>query len=518
MSLISLSYMGLLGISFILYYCIPKRFRWMVLLVSSCVFYVSASGFGVLYLLISTISIYTTAILLDRQNKQLKEIKKLDKQERKLKKKKINQRKKGLVFIGLSINVMILLCLKYWNFFGGNFNLLAQLAGMSWHISSIKIILPLGISYYTLMALSYIVDVYRGKYAASYHLGKVALYLSFFPQMTEGPISRFDQSADALFSGNRFKMENIRAGCYLILWGIFKKMVIADRAAVFVNTVFSAPSQGWLSIVAIALYTLQIYAEFSAAMDIVRGSAWMFGIYLPQNFKRPFFSKSIAEFWRRWHITLGTWLKDYVFYSVSLSKPNMRLNRYINKHMKNAFGKFILMAFPLFFVWFGNGFWHGATWKYIFYGLYYYLIMMLGLLLQPLFATIKKRLNLDSQPWYKVFQILRTTLIVMIGMMIFRAETLSQAWSMLKGIVDIIPVQLFEYGLVKTDFFVLLLGMGMMFILSLYQEKGGDVQVLIDKKSLVLRYTIVLLLLTLIVIFGMYGKGYNASDFIYGGF
>lgn len=253
-------------------------------------------------------------------------------------------------------------------------------------------------------------------------------------------------------------------------------------------------------------------------MDIVRGSAWMFGIYLPQNFKRPFFSKSIAEFWRRWHITLGTWLKDYVFYSVSLSKPNMRLNRYINKHMKNAFGKFILMAFPLFFVWFGNGFWHGATWKYIFYGLYYYLIMMLGLLLQPLFATIKKRWNLDSQPWYKAFQILRTTLIVMIGMMIFRAETLSQAWSMLKGIVDIIPVQLFEYGLVKTDFFVLLLGMGMMFILSLYQEKGGDVQVLIDKKSLVLRYTIVLLLLTLIVIFGMYGKGYNASDFIYGGF
>lgn len=518
MSLVSLPYMGLLAVSVAAYYVVPKKVRWCVLLAVSYYFYIQASGSRVLYLLLSTLSIYLTALLLQKQNNRLKEIKKLDKELRKVRKRHIQTTKKRIVLLGILFNVGILLCLKYWNFFGGNFNAIFDLISLPIQIPMKKFLLPLGISYYTLMALSYIIDVYRGKYIASHNIGKVALYLSFFPQMTEGPIARFDQTADALYQGNKLSLEHIRTGCYLILWGVFKKMVIADRAAVYVNAVFDQPTQGWVTLLAVALYTLQIYAEFSAAMDIVRGSAWLFGVYLPQNFQRPFFSKSIAEFWRRWHITLGTWLKDYIFYSISLSSMNMKLNRSVKKHIKGNFGKFIVTAFPLFFVWFLNGFWHGATWKYIFYGLYYYLVMMGALLFAPLFDPMKERLKLKTNKAFMLFQIVRTTLLVMLGMLIFRADTLSQAWTMLCGIFTFTQANFMTFGLEKIDFIVLGIGTCMMFFLSLYQELQGNVQVLIDRKSLLLRYGILLMIIALIITFGMYGEGYNAADFIYGGF
>lgn len=516
MSLVSFEYIGLLIGCMVLYYLVPKKVRWCVLLGISYYFYILASGSRVLYLILSTVIIFVTALLLEKQNEQLKAVKKLEKEQRKLYKKHIQRRKKQIVVIGIASNVLILLVMKYWNFFGGNINALFQLLSLDIQIPFKKFLLPLGISYYTLMAVSYIVDVYRGKYHATTCFAKVALYLSFFPQMVEGPIARFDQTADSLYRGNALSFENIRIGSYLILWGVFKKMVIADRAAVYVNAVFAQQTQGWVTILAVALYTLQIYAEFSAAMDIVRGSAWLFGVYLPQNFRRPFFSKSIAEFWRRWHITLGTWLKDYIFYSISLSSMNMKLNRSVKKHCKGSFGKFILTAFPLFFVWFFNGFWHGATWKYIFYGLYYYMIMMLALLAEPLYASLRNKIK--DNKIFMLFQILRTTILVMIGMLIFRADTLSQAWSMLQSALTFTVGDISVYGLGNIDFMVLGLGALSMFLLSLFRECKGSVHRLMEGRTLIIRYSILLVLIGVIVVYGMYGEGYHAADFIYGGF
>lgn len=520
MSLISINFLVLVLISGVLYYSLPKKIRWIVLLIASYVFYIISSKGLTIFLLLSTISIYIVALLLNKQQEKIKNISKTcDRETKKLAKKKIKNVKRWIVVGGIIFNIGFLLYLKYFNFFGSNVNFIFDVLHINIQVPFHKLLMPLGISYYTLQALSYIIDVYRGKYEASRHLGKVALFLSFFPQMTEGPIGRFDQLADQLFQGNKLQKDNIKMGCYLILWGIFKKIVIADRAAIFVNDVFKTDAGGLLAVVAIMLYTLQIYAEFSGAMNIVRGVAYLFGVELATNFKRPFFSKSVQEFWRRWHMTLGAWLKDYVFYSVSLSSMNMHLNKKVRKHLKGNFGKFIITAFPLFFVWFLIGFWHGATWKYIFYGLYYYIVMMIGLLFAPYMGGLKAKLHLTYEnKGFKIFSILRTTVLVMIGMTIFRAPSVGSAWQMLTNIFVKSDTSILSHGLTSIDFFILLIGAGSMFVSGYLQETEKNMFEIVDRKSLVLRYSILICVILLIVVFGIYGKGYNAGDFIYGEF
>lgn len=516
-SFVSFAYIAFLIVTALLYYLLPKKIRWIILLIASYIYYFIASHELILFLLLTTVIIYVVGYILNRLNLSIKSISKnIDKDLRKAKKQKIKNKKRYVVITGIILTISSLLFLKYFSFFAGNFNALGDLLHLPIDIPLKKFILPLGISYYTLMAISYIVDIYRGKYPACSHIGKLALYLSFFPQMLEGPISRYDETADRLFRGNRFQLENVRFAAYLILWGVFKKMVIADRAAVFVNAIFGTDHGGIAVILAIVLYTLQIYAEFSGAIDIVRGSAYLFGVYLPQNFQRPFFSKSIAEFWRRWHITLGSWLKDYVFYSVSLSKMCVNLNKFVKKHFKGHLGKFILTAFPLFFVWFFNGFWHGATWKYIFYGLYYYVIMMAAKFVEPWIMNFTKKFNKKS--WYNIFQILRTTFLVMIGMLIFRANTLGDAWKMILNIFHQPSGDILSYGLLNIDFYILILTTMILLITSFIQEKGYHLKTILEHKPVILRYTIILFIIAMIIVFGMYGEGYNASDFIYGGF
>lgn len=514
---VSFKYIAFLLIVAFLYYLMPKKVRWVVLLIASYTYYFIASHKLTLFLLLTTMIIYGIGYLLNLLNVKIKSIpKSLDKELRKAKKKRLKSRKRNVVIVGVILTISSLLFLKYFSFFAGNFNAIGQFLHLPIDIPLKKFVLPLGISYYTLMGISYIVDVYRGKYPACLHPGKLALYLSFFPQMVEGPISRFDQTADQLFRGNRLEFKNIRYAAYLILWGVFKKMVVADRAAVFVNAIFGTEIGGISVIIAIVLYTLQIYAEFSAAIDIVRGTGYLFGVYLPQNFRQPFFSKSIAEFWQRWHITLGSWLKDYVFISVSLSKMNVSLNKFTKKYLKGHLGRFVLTAFPLFFVWFFNGFWHGATWKYIFYGLYYYTIMMAAKLVEPWILPYTSKLQ--KMKWYHFFQIMRTIIIVMIGMLIFRADTLTNAWQMVQNIFHQPAGDIFSYGLLKVDFYVLIFTTLMIFILGLIQEKGNRVRILLERKPIIIRYAIILFIIAMIIVFGMYGEGYDASDFIYGGF
>ncbi len=520
MSLISFPFMFLVLITCTMYYIVPKTYRWIILLLANIVFYFAASNWLIVFLFASIFSVYIGGLLIQKQTDlQKNNIKTLEKEQKKAFKNKIKKRKKWIVFLILCVNVGILLYLKYYGFFVGNINALCSALHLEFIIPMKKFILPLGISYYTLMAISYVVDVYRGKYQASKNLGKVALYLSFFPQMTEGPISRFDQLSEQLYIGNKFDIRNIKCGLYLILWGLFKKLVIADRAALYVNTVFGTSIGGFTAFLAVALYTFQIYAEFSGAMDLVRGTGYLFGIYMEQNFAQPFFSKTIAEFWRRWHKTLGTWLKDYVFYSVSLSSMNMNLNRAVKKHMKGYFGKFILSAFPLFFVWFFNGFWHGASWKYIVYGLYYYFIMMLGLLLQPYFNKLKDNLNITNESkLYILFSIIRTTLVVFGGMLIFRSHSLNDAWTMFTNIFAVHDFNILIHGLSAKDFVILGIGFFMILIISILKEKKTDIYEVFSEKSLFLRYGIILIVLFMIIVLGIYGEGYNASDFIYGEF
>lgn len=510
-----------LGSTFLLYTVFPKKYKWIVLLSASYLYYILASRvWMIIFILLTTISIYIGAIWLDKINDIFVSVKKsLDRQQRKELKEKILWQKKCVVMFILFINLGLLIFLKYSNFLISLLNI-SILEQFQISIPLIKLFLPLGISFYTLQAISYIVDVYRGKYHADECLSRVALYLAFFPTIVEGPITRYNEVAYQLYEGHSFDYKNFTFGLQLILWGMFKKIVIADRANMLVNYVFDdyLKFSGLSVVIAIIFYTIQLYTEFSGCMDIVRGSAQLFSIRLPDNFRQPFFAKSINEFWQRWHITLGSWLRDYVFYSVSLSAPFKRWSQFVKKHVNEYASKLLPASTALFFVWICNGLWHGASIKYVMYGMYYYLLMMLGMYLEPVFMKIKNAFHIQNQnKFFQIFSIIRTILIVNIGMLIFRADTLSSAWHMLvscfQGTMDI-PYM----GLALKDMMIVIMGVIIVYIMSLLKEKNISVREHIAKWHIVPRWTFYLTGLMIVVIFGAYGRGYDIVSFIYAQF
>lgn len=516
MSLVSLKYLLFIITIVLLYYIVPKKFKWLILLIASYTFYILSSKKLVIFLIISTLSIYFSTLLIGKENQKLKTD--LNNEEKKILKNKVKRNKKIILIITLLINFGILVILKYSNFLSIGINHYLSYVGFDYQIPEFNFLLPLGISYYTLQALSYVIDVYRNKYEPTKNLGKVLLFVSFFPQITEGPIGRFDKLANQLYEPHKLEFTNILTGFGLIVIGIFKKMVIADRAGIFVNEIFGGNFGGFTIVVAALLYTLQIYAEFSGCMDIVCGTSKLFGIEMEKNFRRPFFSKSIQEFWQRWHITLGSWIKDYIFYPVSLSKVSMNVNMACRKHLKGHISKFIVIAFPLLFVWLFNGLWHGASIKYVAYGMYYYTIMMIGLLLLPISKKIVEilKINVNSKH-YHLFQIIRTDIFVVIGMMLFRSKSLINFVKMLVSIFK--PYSgIFNHGLLKFDFIILFIYIIIILILGILSEKGKDILEIFKKIPKIFQVLTFVIIILIIVIFGIYGDGYNASDFIYGQF
>ena len=513
----------------LVYKLIPNKFKWIVLLISSYIFYILNSGKYTVFLLLSTLTIYITALKISKIDSDVSlKVKNIEKKEdKKLLKAKAKHKKKLILAIGIIINISILVFIKYSGFLNGELN--KVLSKVHLQLPIFKFILPLGISYYTLQAISYIVDVYRGKIKADKNIGRLALFLAYFPQLIQGPIGRYDLLANNLYEPHKITYKSFTNGSELMIWGYFKKMVIADRVALYVNHVFENYTEYSFLIIVLAIigYTLQIYAEFSGGIDIITGLSEIFGINLSKNFERPFFSKSVDEFWRRWNITLGAWLKDYIFYPVSLSKFSMKITEVSKKIFKNSYiSKLIPISVSLLCVWLGNGFWHGAGWKYIVYGLYYYTIMMLGKLFAPLSEKIIKLFKIKTEVWsYKLWQMIRTFGFVCIGMLIFRANDLKVAFSMFKSIFKPHNLELIFNGkgfllggLSYADIRIIIISVIVMFIISLKQEKGVKIRETFNEQNIVFRWSILILALVAILIFGIYGGEYNVQNFIYGQF
>ena len=516
-----------LGSTFLLYTVFPKKYKWLVLLSASYLYYIAASRLWlIVFLFMTTLTVYLSAIWLDKINDLFQSVKKLlDRDQKKSFKEKLLWQKKMVMILMLLINIGTLAFLKYFNFFGDVLNF-ALLDHMNMHIPMLKLFLPLGISFYTLQAVSYVIDVYRGTFKADKNFGRVLLFVCFFPQIIEGPIGRYDKLAGQLYEGHSFDYDKFMKGLQLMLWGLIKIMVIADRAGIFVGNVFEKiyDADGSIILLGVLLYTIQLYADFSGCMDLVKGIGQLFGIEMADNFRRPFFSTSVNEFWRRWHITLGAWLRDYIFYPISLSKFFANLSAKAKKNFGDFLAKFLPSAFALFFVWFINGLWHGAEVKYIVYGLYYYVVMMLGLLFEPLFVKIINALHINrkSKPYF-VFQVIRTFLLVNLGMLIFRANTLFDAWYALCAIFskfngDIFATSVLSYKLHIYDFVVIAIGAVTLFIVGVLQEKGHHLRDEIAKRNIVIRWTIYFAALFILVIVGAYGEGYRVADFLYAQF
>lgn len=428
-------YLFFLLFVFLFYLVVSRKLKWLVLLSASYIFYAISCSYLIIFPLLTTCSTYVSGLLLQRIQSGYDVLKQtLPKDKRKLMRLISDRRKKWIIAFFVLFNLGLLLFLKYYNFFIAQSNELFDAFNFSLKLELRSLFVPLGISFYTLSAISYVVDVYRGTYQATSNIGKLALFIVFFPQITEGPIANYGQLGEQLCEGHAACWENIERGVLLILWGCFKKIVIADRAATFVSSVFDDVGHysGVYVALATLLYTLQLYADFSGCIDIATGSARLFGVQLMANFRQPFFARSATEFWQRWHISLTLWFKNYIFYTVSLSRRFMDFSCWAQGNLGKFIGSLMPAASAMFLVWLATGLWHGANWKYAAYGLYYFVLILTGMLTAPAMSWLFRTVGIN--PKHSVvrwIQIIRTVVLVNIGMMLFRANSCGDFYRLL---------------------------------------------------------------------------------------
>ncbi|MGN1113376.1 MAG: MBOAT family O-acyltransferase [Acutalibacteraceae bacterium] len=521
----------------LVYFLFPfKKQKWFVLLAASYVFYLFAGYKYVAFILFTTISTYLIALLLQRINTSSRAVIKRNKadwsRERKKKyKNKIKIIKRIIMALCLIANFGILAFLKYYNFFAGSLNDAMGSFGIDFSAPTLNLFLPLGISFYTFQSMGYIVDVYREKTPAQRNPLKLALFVSFFPQIIQGPISIYDQLAKQLYEPHSFDFTRFKHGIELILWGLVKKMIFADRAVIAINTVTESYGSynGTTLAFTILLYAFQLYADFSGGIDISRGVAQIFGIDMMENFKRPYFSKDINEYWRRWHISLGNWFKNYLFYPLAMSSLFINTSKKIknSKFGSTAAGAHIARVLPTsiasFIVFFMVGVWHGANWKYIGFGVWNGGIIMLSVLMKPVFGRIIKKLHIHARSFpYTVFQILRTFIVVLVGYVFDVAPSFEEAmrtfslfftdWNLSIGLE-----QINNLGLNEKDFRLIMVGALLIFVVSVIQERNDKTTIreMLDKKPFIIRWGAVFVGVMALVVFGVYGSGFNAADFVY---
>lgn len=517
-----------LPIAIILYGIAPRKCRPFVLLLESYILFGLMSGKLIVYLLATTLSVYGAALLLSGEQKKRSELlKQCELEQKKAIKAKFVKRQRMIIAAALVLNIGCLAVLKYTKFFAGNINDIFGLLSINTSLKIPAFAAPIGISFYTLQAASYIFDVYHEKISADKNLFRLALFISFFPQIMEGPICRYSDTAPQLWLGERIKFHDLTFGLQRILFGVMKKIVIADRLNIFVEKAFThyARFDGGVAALAAIFYTCQLYMEFSGTMDIVIGCGEIFGIKITENFRRPFFSKTISEFWQRWHITLGTWFKDYIFYPMSMSKPLKRLTSRMRKKLGNYYGPMIAGTIALFCVWLCNGLWHGAGWKYIFFGMYHFALISCGNMLIPLANKCNSKLHISSDSKaYIVMQTVRTSILVCIGELFFRADGLRAGLTMFKLIVTDFSFSSFtngtlmKLGMDGLDYIILGVAVLIVFVISILNERGISVREWLSQRNIAIRWLILYALIMFIVIFGAYGAGYTPVAPIYADF
>jgi D-alanyl-lipoteichoic acid acyltransferase DltB (MBOAT superfamily) len=529
MSIVTLPFFLFVAGLLVVYYLVPKKIRGPVLLIASYVFYWLNSHWLLLVLLGTSLAVYGFGLLIqrehDRYRRELGEHPEWTREEKKARKDRSRKRARRIMVLGILVSAAVLLFLKYFNFFGENLNGLLSLFGLDNPIPKLNLLLPLGISFYTLQAIAYLADVYRAKIQADKNPLKFLLFMSFFPQIIQGPIPRHSQLADQLYEGHAFDYRQVCFGAQMMLWGLIKKLIIAERLAVPVQALYAADSgyTGPIVFFGALLYGFWIYADFSGGMDIARGVAQMLGVNLVKNFNQPYYSTSIEDFWRRWHITMGTWMKDYIFYPLSLSRAFTNLSRKSRKILGQYAGKRLPAFLAMFIVYFLVGFWHGADWKYIVYGVWNGCFIMSGILLENVYRKGRElcRIPENSASW-RLFRMFRTLVIVSLGRFFSGADSLQTALAMFKNtathwkdITFLTNGTLLKLGLTTSNWIILALFLALLFYVDFRHEKGTSFREVFARQPLVFRWGIYIAAVLAILIFGLYGPEYNAAAFIY---
>ena len=476
MDFLSLTFAVFFIISVICYYAVPKKMRWGVLLLASLIFYVWSVPYLIIYLLFSAVTTFAFGKWAEKHR----------------------EHGKGMLTLVVAANLAVLLFVKFY-----------PLCETRLNFPAFNLLIPMGISFYTLQVIAYCVDVYKGKTEAQSNFLKYLLFVSFFPQILQGPIPRYGQLKEQLYEGHAFDYRTVKYGFQLILWGMFLKMVIADRAAIFVNAVFPDYHlyEGTVLAVAAVLYSIQLYTDFLGCVCIAMGAAEVFGIQLQTNFERQYMAVSIKDFWRRWHISLSSWLRDYVYIPLGGNRKG-KIRRYVN----------LMLTFLV------SGIWHGSGLQYIFWGLMQGGYQVAGELLMPARNVVKKALKInENSDFYVLWQRLCTFVLITISWVIFRASNLRAGLSMLKRIItDFTPWVLFdgtlyEFGINSHSFIALILCIIFVMIIEHMQEKG-NIREMLSRQHIIVRWSIYLGAIALVAVLGVYGPGYSATQFLYGQF
>lgn len=481
------SFFCLLLLTFILYYSVPLLARKYVLLLVSIAFYATWGIPQFAFVAVAAVTVYCGAILFEKIESKSK--------------------KKFILFAAVSILVLMLLYVKLGKLF----------------FESKSIIVPLGISYYTFSVIGYLADVYWEKDKAEKNFLNFLLYILFFPHILQGPIPRHSRLASQLVEGHPFDYQNFCFGLQRVVWGLFKKLVIADRFGALTGHVFGnyMDYEGQVYVFANLCSMAVMYCDFSGCMDVAIGVSEALGIKLDENFCRPLYSRTAGEFWRRWHITLGTWFTDYVFMPI-MTPGFVKLCGKTRKILGKRFSKSLLMIIPLAVVWLLTGLWHGTGLNYLVWGAYWYVLILVENLFAPEFKKLAKflKINTDS-PWYHRFQIFRTILLFFISRLITGLGNIKVTGHVLKSMLTVwnpwiwFDKTLFNLGLDAPNLWCGVIAILILWKMSSLQEKGIHIRERIASYPLPARWVIYLGAVFSVLIFGWYGPGFDASNFIY---
>ena len=516
----------------ILYWITPKKFRYITLLVASLAFYAMMSWQSLFFIAVTIISMFFFAKAITKNAKESKAYiqehkAEMSLEEKKAYKEKAKKRRKLYMVLAIAINVLMLAVMKYADFTIGNLNGIIHWFNPDFSFGFWHLFLPLGISFYVFQAIGYIVDVYWGKTEAETNFAKFALFLCFFPKVMQGPIVRYDEMKDSLFGEHAFDYDYFVMGLIRMGWGYFKKLVIADALFTFIKFGFANVDSlsNLEAFLTILFYFVQDYCDFSGYMDISIGIAMTMGIKLPENFARPYLSLSIDEYWRRWHMTLGAWFKDYIFYPLSVSKLSLKIGK-ASKKIMPEFGKKVPAVFGLIIVWFLTGLWHGASWNYVLWGLYYGAIIIIEVIFDPLtkkfYAVTKIKERKASNIIWSIFLWLKTIFLLGVGKILFMAPTLSDAWKLFikmfatsdyNNTITNLNNQLGYITMIVALF--CFLGVIAVDLIEEYYLKGELLLEHFYKKPLYLKWPLLILLIIAIVWFGYYGSGLPHYEFGY---
>ena len=505
-----------------------QRFQWVVLLFGSMVFYgVAGSWPTISFMMLVALVTWEAALLLDKLGHEAKQARKQTKDRTERKRiRQVFDRKRRVVFWGaLALCLVVLGYFKYWN-------VLLFYAGAADSIFSLGILLPLGISFYTFQSLGYLIDSYNAKYEPERNYARYLLFVSWFPQIIQGPINRYNEMAPQLFEPRHFDPASFERGALRLGYGILKKVAIANVLFNAVEIAFEtgagAAIPGSLALYGVITYSIQMYADFSGGIDIVEGASELFGIRMADNFKQPYFAVSLADFWRRWHISLGTWMRDYVFYPLAVTAPMKRFGKWSRKHFSRHVGRTLPACISNVLVFLFVGLWHGAQIHYVVWGIYNGVVVALADLFKPVFDGLVNRLRIRRESaGFRLFSMARTFCVVCIGRFFDRFDRLGDALHALHNVFvpstyqpihDVLAVKVAWHADVMGYPLPTIAAIVFVFVVDIFYERGHDVRSSVLDMKLPVRALIYLVAILLVAAAASLDTTNGGGGFLYANF